>query len=86
MVGMQGKMPCVSGLLVAKELQAFRCVLDPESKKTPLTAIVGGAKISDKVLVVDNSSTSSTVRFPARMRIEQKEQIGWEERIGRSFV
>lgn len=54
MVGMQGKMPCVSGLLVAKELQAFAKVLDPELKKTPLTSIVGGAKISDKVLVINN--------------------------------
>jgi len=54
MVGLQGKMPCVSGLLVAKELQAFSKVLDPELKKTPLTSIVGGAKISDKVLVINN--------------------------------
>uniref|UniRef100_A0A7S2H5U3 Phosphoglycerate kinase n=1 Tax=Helicotheca tamesis TaxID=374047 RepID=A0A7S2H5U3_9STRA len=54
MVGLQGKMPCVSGLLVAKELDAFSKVLDPELKKTPLTAIVGGAKISDKVLVINN--------------------------------
>lgn len=54
MVGMQGKMPCVSGLLVAKELQAFAKVLDPALKKTPLTSIVGGAKISDKVLVINN--------------------------------
>jgi len=54
MVGMQGKMPCVSGLLVAKELEAFSKVLDPELKKTPLTSIVGGAKISDKVLVINN--------------------------------
>jgi phosphoglycerate kinase len=54
MVGMQGQMPCVSGLLVAKELEAFSKVLDPSLKKTPLTAIVGGAKISDKVLVIDN--------------------------------
>jgi phosphoglycerate kinase len=54
MVGLQGKMPCVSGLLVAKELEAFSKVLDPQLKKTPLTAIVGGAKISDKVLVINN--------------------------------
>jgi len=54
MVGMQGRMPCVSGLLMAKELEAFSKVLDPELKKTPLTSIVGGAKISDKVLVIDN--------------------------------
>jgi len=54
LVGLSGKMPCVSGLLVAKELQAFSKVLDPDLKKTPLTCIVGGAKISDKVLVIDN--------------------------------
>lgn len=54
MVGLQGKMPCVSGLLVAKELEAFAKVLDPELKRTPLTSIVGGAKISDKVLVINN--------------------------------
>eukprot|EP00970_Alexandrium_tamarense_P014313 scaffold4048_cov191-Alexandrium_tamarense.AAC.13 len=48
MVGLSGKMPCVSGLLMAKELEAFSKVLDPELKKTPLTSIVGGAKISDK--------------------------------------
>jgi phosphoglycerate kinase len=54
MVGLKGKMPCVSGLLVAKELAAFAKVLDPALKKTPLTAIVGGSKISDKVLVINN--------------------------------
>jgi phosphoglycerate kinase len=54
MVGLQGKMPCVSGLLMAKELDAFSKVLDPSLKKTPLTSIVGGAKISDKVLVISN--------------------------------
>lgn len=54
MVGLQGKMPCVSGLLMSKELAAFSKVLDPALKRTPLTSIVGGAKISDKVLVIDN--------------------------------
>ena len=51
-VGMKGKMPCVSGLLVAKELEAFSKVLDPALKKTPLTSIVGGAKISGKSALV----------------------------------
>mmetsp|Transcript_26052 Transcript_26052/g.66157 ORF Transcript_26052/g.66157 Transcript_26052/m.66157 type:complete len:439 (+) Transcript_26052:64-1380(+) len=54
MVGMAGKMPCVCGLLVAKELDAFSQVLDADKVERPLTAIVGGAKISDKVLVIDN--------------------------------
>eukprot|EP00747_Dinoflagellata_sp_TGD_P109728 gnl/TRDRNA2_/TRDRNA2_170771_c0_seq1.p1 gnl/TRDRNA2_/TRDRNA2_170771_c0~~gnl/TRDRNA2_/TRDRNA2_170771_c0_seq1.p1 ORF type:complete len:444 (+),score=129.22 gnl/TRDRNA2_/TRDRNA2_170771_c0_seq1:80-1411(+) len=54
MVGMQGQMPCVSGLLVAKELDAFSLVLDADKVQRPLTAIVGGAKIADKVLVIEN--------------------------------
>merc|ERR1719510_2827557 len=47
-------MPCVAGLLVGKELDAFSQVLDPELVQRPLTAIVGGAKIKDKVLVIEN--------------------------------
>jgi len=54
MVGVKGKMPCVAGLLVGKELSAFSQVLDPELVQRPLTAIVGGAKIADKVLVIEN--------------------------------
>ena len=54
MVGMAGKMPCVAGLLVQKELNAFQQVLDPSLVQRPLTAIVGGAKISDKILVIEN--------------------------------
>jgi len=53
MVGMKGKMPCVAGDLVQKELEAFSQVIG-ESVERPLTAIVGGAKISDKVLVIEN--------------------------------
>eukprot|EP00325_Prymnesiales_sp_UTEX-LB-985_P027584 CAMPEP_0174714456 /NCGR_PEP_ID=MMETSP1094-20130205/17939_1 /TAXON_ID=156173 /ORGANISM="Chrysochromulina brevifilum, Strain UTEX LB 985" /LENGTH=628 /DNA_ID=CAMNT_0015913813 /DNA_START=55 /DNA_END=1938 /DNA_ORIENTATION=+ len=54
MVGMKGLMPCLSGLLVKKELNAFSQVLDPSKVQRPLTAIVGGAKISDKILVIEN--------------------------------
>lgn len=54
MVAMKGLMPCVAGLLVAKELDAFSQVLDPTKVERPLTAIVGGAKISDKILVIEN--------------------------------
>ena len=54
MVGVKGQMPCVSGLLVAKELEAFSNVLDPSKVQRPLTAIVGGAKIRDKILVIEN--------------------------------
>jgi phosphoglycerate kinase len=54
MIGMKGKMDCVAGLLVEKELQAFKKVMDPETVQKPLTAIVGGAKISDKILLIEN--------------------------------
>jgi len=54
MVGMAGKMPCVSGFLLQKELEAFKKVLDPSLVQRPLVAIVGGAKVSDKVLVIDS--------------------------------
>jgi len=54
MVGMKGLMPCVAGLLVKKELDAFSQVLDKSKVERPLTAIVGGAKISDKILVIEN--------------------------------
>lgn len=54
MVGMKGLMPCVAGLLVSKELEAFSNVLDADKVQRPLTAIVGGAKISDKILVIEN--------------------------------
>lgn len=53
MVGMKGNMPCVAGDLVSKELKAFSQVVG-DSCERPLTAIVGGAKISDKVLVIEN--------------------------------
>merc|ERR1712157_651107 len=53
MVGMKGNMPCVAGDLVSKELAAFSQVVG-ENVEKPLTAIVGGAKISDKVLVIEN--------------------------------
>merc|ERR1711924_59115 len=41
-----------SGFLVAKELDAFAKVLD--SPKKPVLAIHGGAKVSDKIQLIDN--------------------------------
>jgi phosphoglycerate kinase len=41
-----------SGFLVAKELDAFAKVLD--SPKKPVLAILGGAKVSDKIQLIDN--------------------------------
>ncbi len=47
-----GKDKCAAGLLVAQELVAFGKVLDQPAR--PLVAILGGAKISDKLAVVKN--------------------------------
>merc|ERR1711939_355459 len=41
-----------SGFLVAKELDAFGKVLDSPSR--PLLAILGGAKVSDKIQLIKN--------------------------------
>jgi len=41
-----------SGFLVAKELEAFAKVLDSPAR--PLTAILGGAKVSDKIQLIKN--------------------------------
>jgi len=41
-----------SGFLVAKELEAFAKVLDSPAK--PVLAILGGAKVSDKILLIQN--------------------------------
>ena len=41
-----------AGMLVAKELEAFGKVLDTPAK--PVLAILGGAKVSDKILLIQN--------------------------------
>jgi len=51
MVG-EGYETKVSGFLVAKELMAFGKVLDSPAK--PVLAILGGAKVSDKILLIKN--------------------------------
>jgi phosphoglycerate kinase len=45
-------LPSAAGLLVAKEIQAFGRVLNQPAR--PLVAILGGAKVSDKLPVIDN--------------------------------
>ena len=51
MVG-EGYTVKASGFLVAKELEAFSKVLDAPAK--PVLAILGGAKVSDKILLIKN--------------------------------
>merc|ERR1719517_280978 len=51
MVGEGYAVKC-AGFLVAKELNAFAKVLDSPGR--PLTAILGGAKVSDKIQLIKN--------------------------------
>ncbi|HOX28855.1 MAG TPA: phosphoglycerate kinase [bacterium] len=44
--------PAVAGLLMKKEIEYFDNVLD--NPERPFTAILGGAKVSDKILVIEN--------------------------------
>ena len=43
---------CAAGFLVKKEIDFFTKVLNAPDR--PLTAILGGAKVADKILVIDN--------------------------------
>ncbi len=45
-------LPAVSGLLVAKELEVMGKALD--DPKRPFVAVLGGAKVSDKIAVINN--------------------------------
>ena len=56
-------MPCVAGDLVNKELDAFSQVIGDKVQR-PLTAIVGGAKISDKVLEKNYSTFAFITEVP----------------------
>ncbi|MBM3948409.1 MAG: phosphoglycerate kinase [SAR202 cluster bacterium] len=49
--GVAHKLPAVAGLLMERELEMLGSALDPP--KRPFTAIVGGAKVSDKSAVLD---------------------------------
>ncbi len=50
--GLARVLPCAAGDLLLAEIQAFQRVL--ENPARPLVAILGGAKVSDKLTVIDN--------------------------------
>lgn len=50
--GVAAYLPAVSGLLVAKELDVMGKALD--NPKRPFVAVLGGAKVSDKIGVINN--------------------------------
>ena len=50
--GVARLLPAAGGLLLQREIEAFAKVLDDPER--PLVAILGGAKVSDKLTVIDN--------------------------------
>ena len=53
-VGIPGLLPSAMGLLVQKEIEALSQALETDEAKKPLAALMGGAKVSDKILVLEN--------------------------------
>jgi phosphoglycerate kinase len=51
-VGVTKYIPAVGGFLIEKEIEMLRTALD--EPKRPLTAIVGGAKVGDKITLIDH--------------------------------
>ena len=51
-VGVTKHIPAVGGLLIEKEIEMLHKALDVPER--PLTTIVGGAKVSDKIMLIDH--------------------------------
>jgi phosphoglycerate kinase len=51
-VGVPGHLPAVAGLLLEKEVEAFTHIL--QRPERPFAAVIGGAKVSDKLEVLEN--------------------------------
>ena len=65
--GLANFLPAVSGYLIEKELQVMGGALaDPES---PFVAILGGAKVSDKIGVIENLLNKVDTQMCIRDRI-----------------
>ena len=53
-VGLSQCLPSAMGLLVQREIEALSQALEVREDGKPLAALLGGAKVSDKVLVLEN--------------------------------
>ncbi len=51
-VGIAAHLPCVCGFLMEKEIKYLSAAI--QNPKRPLVAIIGGAKVSDKIEVINN--------------------------------
>ena len=53
-VGVPGLLPSAIGLLVQREVDSLGQALDIKDENKPLAALMGGAKVSDKIMVLEN--------------------------------
>ena len=81
--GVAAFLPAVSGLLVAKELSVMGKALD--DPKRPFVAVLGGAKVSDKINVINNLlEKADTIIIGGGMAYTFKKAQGYE--IGQSLL
>ena len=81
--GVAAYLPAVSGLLVAKELDVMGKAL--ESPARPFVAVLGGAKVSDKINVINNLlEKADTVIIGGGMAYTFAKAMGGE--IGKSLL
>ena len=81
--GVAAYLPAVSGLLVAKELQIMGGAL--ENPKRPFVAVLGGAKVSDKIGVINNLlDKADTIIIGGGMAYTFKKAQGFE--VGKSLL
>ena len=78
--GVAAYLPAVSGLLVAKELEVMGKALD--DPKRPFVAVLGGAKVSDKIAVINNLlDKADTVIIGGGDSAAAAEQLGFADKI-----
>ena len=82
-VGVAAYLPAYSGLLVKKELDVMGKALD--DPKRPFVAVLGGAKVSDKINVINNLlEKADTIIIGGGMAYTFKKAQGYE--IGKSLL
>ena len=81
--GVAAFLPAYSGMLIAKELSVMGKALD--DPKRPFVAVLGGAKVSDKIAVINNLlDKADTIIIGGGMAYTFKKAQGFE--IGKSLL